>query len=317
MQPPQIAQSFFRKQAFFKKLGIAVVSATLAACGGNNAARTIESAPQEPAPALWLLSDDDSRVYLFGAIHMLPPSVHWRNNAYLTAMQASQITITEADTTSPKAIATIQNAAREYGLNPPGVTLTQRLGEERSAVLKEITDALGLPIASLEPMRPWLALVTLTNAMFQQAGYSPVAGIEAVVLEQAAAEGDQISHLETAAFQIETLAALDGAGMLASFDTTIDQFREFDAVTDTLVSAWRKGDIKGLEESIIAPLRDASPEAFELLFTQRNIAWVKTIEEMLSTDMNFFIAVGAGHLVGKDSVIDLLEAKGYQLKRIQ
>ena len=130
-------------------------------------------------------------------------------------------------------------------------------------------------------------------------------------------EGDEIAYLEDAASQIKTLASLDGDDLFANFDTTIDQFAEFDAITERLLEAWRTGDIEGIERDILAPLREASPGAYDILFTNRNRSWTNNIVSMLSDNKDYFIAVGAGHLVGEDSVVDLLSNQGLVVERVQ
>ena len=232
-------------------------------------------------------------------------------------MKASETTITEADTTSPEAADAIRTAVGQYGLNPPDVTLTSLLGEKRAEKFTALAEELGAPMAALEPMRPWLALISLTQIVFQKAGFDPTEGVEAAVLEQAALEGDKLAYFETAASQIEALASLDGDDMLANFDTTIDQFAEFDQITARLLEAWRTGDIEGIEEDILAPLREASPGAYEVLFTKRNAAWTAEIEKLMAGEGDYFIAVGAGHLVGAESVVNMLRAKGFAIERVQ
>ena len=266
---------------------------------------------------MWRVTDPDSEIFLFGTFHVLPPNIEWTSAAFDAAMKGSETTIIEADTSSPLAADAIRNAVGKFGLNPPGVTLTETLGEERAKKFTALATELGAPMSALEPMRPWLALISLTQVVFQQSGFDPTEGVEAAVLEQAALEGDSIDYFETAAEQIELLASLDGDDMLANFDTTIDQFADFDAITARLLEAWRLGDIEGIEEDIINPLRETSPGAYELLFAQRNTSWTNRIEEIMAGKGDYFIAVGAGHLVGDDSVVNMLRTKGYAIERVQ
>ena len=137
-------------------------------------------------PALWRVSDADSDVYLFGTFHVLPPNVVWRSSALESAMTDAEITIVEADTQSTEALDAIRTAVVQYGLNPEGVTLTSIVGADRAARLAMIADEVGAPMAALEPMRPWLALISLTQAVFQRSGFDPSEGVEMHILEQAA-----------------------------------------------------------------------------------------------------------------------------------
>lgn len=311
-------------------LAIAGLCASLAsACAGDKQTQNAGSLFQDPVsiadavqydqrrPALWRVSDSDTTLYLFGALHLLPPALEWRSTAYDQAMARATITITEADTKSASAIEAITTAVQRYGLNPPGVTLSETIGDKRTKKLRAVAEQLSVPMAALEPMRPWLATLTLTQRAFQNLGFDESAGVEAAVLSQAAMEGDAIAHLETAAFQIETLASLTGEDILADFDSSLDQLKDFQQITERMVIAWRTGDEKALEKDILTPLRKASPAAYAIIFDQRNANWVTQIDGLMDGDGDYFMAVGAGHLIGENGVVDLLKKRGYRIERVQ
>ncbi len=268
-------------------------------------------------PAMWRLSDEDSKIYLFGTVHILSSDSDWSTPAFEQAMLETSVTMTEADVASPQAQASLAALIQQYGYNAPGVTLSETLGDARSGQMADLAAAYGVPMAALEPMRPWLALVMLTNVAAQKAGLDASNGAEAVVLERARNENDAIAHLESAEFQIKALASLDEEEMLANFDTTIEEFDDFNAYVEKLVGAWTNGDVKLLADEITTPLRVESPKAFETLFVSRNRTWVAQIEDLLAGEDNIFIAVGAGHLIGEESVIDQLRGAGYEVERVQ
>ncbi|MEL7491051.1 MAG: TraB/GumN family protein [Pseudomonadota bacterium] len=304
-------------------IGAALLALTACASTGDDPVATTQTASAATAiqnvdrPAMWRLEDDDSEITLFGTFHVLPPNIEWTSSIYDAAMKSAETTIIETDTQSPEAVAEIQAAVAKFGLNPPGVTLSETLGPDRAQQLSALAEELGVPGSALEPMRPWLALVSLTQVVFQRNGFDPAQGVEASVLAQAAEEGDAVDYLETASFQIEALASLDGDDMFANFDTTIDQFAEFDTMTARLLEAWRTGDVEGIEKDILAPIREASPGAYATLFTNRNVNWTRKIDSLMASDGDYFIAVGAGHLVGPDSVVEMLKKEGYAVTRIQ
>ena len=55
------------------------------------------------------------------------------------------------------------------------------------------------------------------------------------------------------------------------------------------------------------------PDIYDRFFTERNKMWVLKIRKMMEQNDNVLIIVGAGHLVGKDSVVDLLRKNGYKV----
>lgn len=294
-----------------------VVSKTLTGVAALALAAFSSPAQADGAPAMWRLADENSEVFLFGTFHVLPAAIEWTTPAFEAAMQATGVTITEADVTSPAASAAMVSLIGKYGMNPPGMTLSGTLGPARAAELERVASSLGVPMSMLEGFRPWLALVSLAAIAMQKAGFDAASGVEAVVLARAAEEGDRIKYFETVDDQIRILASLDDAQMLANFDVTIAQFDDISGLTTRMLNAWRNGDVKGLEADILAPLRAQSPEAFRALIIDRNEAWAKRIDEIMAGEGGYFIAVGAGHLVGADSVLDMLRARGFAVERVQ
>lgn len=301
----------------------------LSACGQNGeaapartetapAAGEIAAAPEKSAgPALWRVSDADSTIYLFGTFHLLPASMQWKTAAFDAAMAETATTIIEVDTKSAEAQMAMNALVRELGLNPPGATLSKTLGEERARRFAALADRYGASMAALEPLRPWLALITLSIQIMQKEGFSPESGVEPAVLARARSEGDAVAYLESAEYQIRALASLDEAEILADFDASLDQFDDFDAYAGRVLDAWRAGDLATLEDETLAPMRETAPGAFKTLITDRNRNWAGEIEKLMEGDERYFIAVGAGHLIGEESVVEMLEAEGLEVRRVQ
>jgi len=274
-------------------------------------------APTGEAPAMWRIADEDSVVHLFGTFHLLPDGVAWRTPAYRAAMAASPVTVVEADVDSADAELEMRTLIIRHGLNPPGVTLSAILGPERARRLQRVANDLGVPMATLEPQRPWLALIGLAAVAMERAGYDADRGVETVVLAEAAREEDAIVHLETLEFQIKALASLDETEMLGNFDASIAQFDDFEALAERMLDAWRRGDVAAVDELVLGDLRRDAPGAYRILITDRNRRWVREIMAMLEADEDHFVAVGAGHLAGEQSIVSMLRALGYAVERVQ
>ena len=285
-----------------------------ASCAGEKA----PSAPEGPAsPAMWRVADEDTEIFLFGTFHLLPKDADWRTDAFAEAMAETGTTVLEVNTDSPAARASVAKLMQEYGRNPPGVTLSSILGPERAAKLKTVADRYGVPMATLETARPWLALLTLSLVGMQKEGFDPTHGVEAVVTEQARKENDAYDYLESVEYQIKALASLDGPELLAEFDVTLEQFDDLKGFTSRMLTAWRSGDVAAIEDIVIADLRETAPDAYESLIVARNRNWVETLTGWLEAEGDYFVAVGAGHLVGPDSVIAMLKDEGWTVERVQ
>ena len=272
---------------------------------------------RQTAPAMWEIADDDSKLYIFGTFHILPPDLEWKTISYEIAMEDAEKTVTEADTESAEAVASLGAAIREVGLNPEGVALSDTLGPERFARFAAAAQQFGLAPQALESYRPWLAMITVSVAAIQAQGYDAAAGVDGIVTSEARDEGDDILHLETASEQVRILASLDEDEMLANFDVTLEQLENFDTMAAEMLEAWRTGDEDKLAAIFVADLKASSPDAFEKILAARNRNWAEQAVAFLADDEDYFIAVGAGHLVGEDSLIDLLERRGLKARRIQ
>ncbi len=311
--------------SFMKRLLItSCIAAFALACSRDDAAAVPPSADGAASaaaagagPAMWRLADDDSEIYLFGTFHILPASISWTTAAFDAAMAATETTVTEVDTKSPEAQAKMVALVQELGLNPPGVTLSSTLGPDRTKKLEQIISKYGVPMASLEPLKPWLAMISLSVLVMQAEGYTANSGAEEIILTRAAGEGDKIAHLESAEYQVRALASLDEAELLRDFDNSLGQLADFKDYSARVLGAWSSGDVDALDKETLVEMRKSAPGAFKTLITDRNRNWVAEIDKMMKGDGDYFIAVGAGHLVGKGSVIDLLEDKGFDVRRVQ
>jgi len=266
---------------------------------------------------MWRIADADSEVVIFGSFHLLPADVKWRTPAFEDAMARTETTMLEADVTSPEAQGKMGALVQKYGFNEPGVTLSGLLGPDRAKRFAEVAGKYGAPMAAIENYRPWFAILSLSVVAMQQAGYSPDSGVEKVVLAEAGKQGDALDFFESAEDQILALTKLDGDDMLANVDLTLDQLEDFGAYSKKMLNAWRTGDGAAIEAMMIEGIRESSSDAFDALILDRNRNWAKRVDAIMKGEGDYFMAVGVGHLFGKDSLIDLLEKQGYAVSRIQ
>ncbi len=291
--------------------------ALLSACGPKDAVSAEAPPVSEKGPAMWAVKDADSTIYLFGTFHILPAGTHWTTAVFDAAMKETPVTMTEVDIKSPEAQKTMSALVTELGFNPAGVTLTGLLGPVRAARFSAVASRYGLSMAAFEPMKPWLAMITLSVAIMQKEGFDAQSGAEETVLARAGAEGDKIAHLESAEFQIRALASLNEAEILSDFDASLAEFENFGGYAARVLDAWTGGDVSALENITLKDMREKAPDAFRILIKERNAAWVKEIGTMMAGDEDYFIAVGAGHLIGDGGVVDMLQKKGFKVERVQ
>ncbi|MEM9810847.1 MAG: TraB/GumN family protein [Pseudomonadota bacterium] len=262
-------------------------------------------------PPRWIVSDADSEIILFPTIHILPDDLVWRTpslNAAISAADEVWFEVPLADSQDP---ATMGPLIAELGMSR-GLQLRQRLDPETYAALEEVLNALGLPLASFEPMRPWFAAINISILSLTEAGFNPDAGVERAL--QREVDGKTLRHFETTEQQLRFFADLPDAVEVAFLQSTLEDPENSTRDLLQLAEDWAKGDLSGLEALLIADIRDVSEELYQVLIVQRNQAWAEILDQELQGSGKAFVAVGAGHLVGEEGLPALLAARGYDVQ---
>jgi uncharacterized protein YbaP (TraB family) len=241
-------------------------------------------------PGLWVAKNEHATVYLFGTVHLLPSDTNWQSPALDKALDESQrLSIEVVDDDS----ASMQALLMQHGVDL-SESLSSKLDEKDRGELEKAAEAAKLPggIAVLERMRPWLAALELTMAPLMQAGLDPNQGVDKLLKTRMQQAGKPIDGLET--------AVADGPVKLHE-----------------LIDAWRNGDTDAIAKIEDEDLRKDSPMLYQTLIVERNQAWAKTIAERMQQPGVSFVAVGAGHLAGPDSLQEQLRKLGVKTTRIQ
>jgi uncharacterized protein len=264
-------------------------------------------------PALWRLADADSEIWLFGAVHLLPPELKWRTPRIDAALNAADTLMLETpiDAAGQAEIATL---AQRLGANPPGVTLSSQLKPTDQGDLARVCAMVRVNLAALEGVRPWMAAVSLSVADVIAKGFNPDAGVERVLDAQARRDGKARVYFETAEEQIRFFADLPQATQVELLRSTLKEIETKDDDLDVINNAWAHGDVKALAKYFAKSERDTAPEVYAALIHDRNARWADKIDAMLQGKGKVFIAVGAAHLIGPGSVIDLLRKRGYAVE---
>lgn len=265
-------------------------------------------------PALWTLSDEDTTLYIFGTVHLLRPDLDWRTDEMDSAFAEADTIVFEADVTSQAAASEMMKFISTEGMLEGGQQLSSLLSELERAELQKALDHVGLPLGAIEPFRPWWAAVNLSVLQIKKEGFDPNSGVETVLGAEARAAGKSFAYLETIDEQLGRLANMPTDVQVDFLVSSAESIEEGGDVLDTLVSEWVDGDVHGIGLLMSNPDMMGSDEVYEALLKSRNEVWVGKIEAMLDEPGTRLIAVGAGHLAGEDSVIEMLEAKGYEVE---
>ena len=294
-----------------------VLLALLSACATTATSQN----PPGPSPALWELSDADTTIHIFGTIHALPKDLVWRTEAFDAAFEAADTFCVETDVDA-KAMEVIQITFDE-GMFADGDQLSNYLTAEEKADLYEVSQAVGILPVSIELMKPWNAMLTLSSAVGIKLGLDEASGVEFVLLPEARASGKTICEMESPLEHVTSISRLpldvqievlthekEEYEDIEDFDVALEMMRED---LNEMVQDWVRGDVEAMEDEDILE-EYGHIEFYNAILKKRNENWIPRIEALLDEPGRKFIAVGAAHVAGPDSVIKMLRAKGYEVK---
>jgi uncharacterized protein len=292
-------------------IGVALAAAVLAACASAPKAPVVEGPPQ---PAVWALRDADSTIYLYGTIHMRKQGASWGGPVAERALAEAGEVWTEVEI-DPARDAEMAPIVARYGLDATR-TLSSRLTPQRAKQLKTAAAEIGVPLANIEGMKPWLASLTFSIVPMMRAGYDPQHGVDRSVDRIAEATGKRMRWFETGEEQLRFLSGFDDDLQIAMLEDSLDEVGKGPAALTAMEAAWEVGNDAALAREMVAELKDDYPALYDVILTKRNAAWVEVLSRELEGSGVDFVAVGAAHLVGPDSVQAMFAARGVTVERV-
>jgi len=284
-----------------KKILVALCAVWLSATAG---------AADQQHHSLWSLKGKTNTVYLLGSVHFLNeaeqlPAVV--DEAYRDA----EVLLMEIDMDDLDPVET-QQVTLELGMLPAGQSLEQQLGKSTYAKLSTRAQEVGIDPMLLNRFQPWFAAMTLVQLQLVKMGLSATSGVEQRFTARAVADEKPIHGLETLREQLSMLAGLPDRQQREFLLYSIDDTDRMADEIDELLSAWRRGDSQALA-ALLAEGFEQYPDLYRPLTTDRNRRWLGQVEALLDDREDYLVIVGTLHLVGKDSLIDLLENKGHEV----
>lgn len=309
-------------KTFLLNSALLAFTLSLSAIGGPTASRALAEEPVAAAPAavqmvdvdpaLWVVKDADTTIYLFGTVHILKPGMGWFDDAVKDAFDKSDRLVLEMVEPSP---AEAQQLFAKYGLDQNGKSLSSKLTDAEKAIFSEAMTKIGLPAASFEPFDPWAAAVTMQIMGLQKGGYDTNSGVETQLTAAAKAAKKPISGVETMESQLAIFDTLSQETQIKFLVEAAKVVDEMNSSMDAMVALWAKPDPDGLAQVMNEGLTD--PKIFAALLTSRNANWAAWIKQQMEKPGTTFMAVGAGHLSGSTSVPKLLKAYGIEAERVE
>lgn len=264
-------------------------------------------------PAMWVIRDADSTLYLFGSFHLLKASTGWSSPALEQAFGSADevwFELTDMDDAAQAA-----QLMQQYGLSPDR-PLSSLLTAEDMEALNAAAASMGATAAAFEPLRPWLVSMQLALVQMMANGYDPNMGVEKVLMARATALGKPMKGFESLAEQIQIMAGIPEQGQVEMLRAGLKDLKETPEAIETLSTAWASGNVDAIEHDMVRKMKAETPDSYDAMLTRRNANWTRQIKQILEGSGTVFIAVGAAHLAGPDSVQSMLAAEGIQSERL-
>jgi uncharacterized protein YbaP (TraB family) len=295
----------------------ALLTAAAIAFGAIAPASAQSPAPAAPLPdadpAIWVVKDPDTTIYLFGTFHALDGKHAWFNDEVKTAFDKSSELVLEIPPMDDKAA--LQPIIMKYAFDASGKPLSEKLSPAAKEKYTKALAAIGAPPTAFDKFRPFFAALTLVTLNAQKLGFTGENGAEAVLTKAAKEEKKPIDALETVDFQMQLFANMPEKEQIDMLEQTLDQLDEVATVFKEMNTHWSKGDSEGMAK-LMNEMDAQSPAFYKRLITDRNANWAEWIDQRLDKPGTVFVGVGAGHLGGKDSVQGFLAKRGIETSRV-
>jgi uncharacterized protein YbaP (TraB family) len=253
-------------------------------------------------------------VYVLGSLHALKREMYPLPGKIEDAFSTSDVLVVEANINELPLEGIL--GMLEEALYPGNEGLEDHLSKETYERARVRLNRFGMPIEFFHKSKPWFLALMITALEMQKLGFDPEYGIDNYFLKKAV-EGKRIMELESVTYQMNLLSALsEGEQELFLLNT----LRDLDILAremDTLAKAWSTGDAEALQSVVLGGAQD-DPRivpVYEKLIYERNNTMASRLEGFLKTGDRYFVVVGAGHLVGKKGIIELLKKKGYSVEQ--
>lgn len=279
--------------------------------------------PDAPGPAMWRIADDDTEIFLFGTIHVLPPGINWQRVEVENVLETADVVFfetSERDLGSDAYLTFFQ-----AGMAGPGEGIHDVLSEDQFELLSGALSEFGLNIDSFKGQQPWFTALMLSSIAMEMQGHLADYGVETWIEARLAFNRD-VRSLESGAdvanalsdlpVDVQISMLLDGLEDTDTAETTSALTQDATYVVEASIKAWLKGDTDLLYQLVVEEMESEMPELYDVMFTERNLNWTNKLDALMIAETGrFFVAVGSGHLVGPDSVVAMMESRGWDAER--
>ena len=263
---------------------------------------------------LWRVSKGTGVMYVAGSVHVLRPGDYPLPSVMEQAFKDSACLVEEIDLADMDAEA-IQLDMLQTGSYQGGQTLRSSVPPEVYQKLVKRAAEEGLDMNVLDGLKPWLVSITLLDAQLTRSGYASINGADMHFADEAETQDKPVIGLEQPQYQIGLLAGLTDKDQQALLLQSVDESAGFEAEMRSMLAAWHTGDTATLEKDLTQEF-SGYPDIYQAVLVTRNQAWIPKLEGMLASGKQYFVVVGALHLVGPDGLLAHFEKDGYKVEQM-
>ena len=260
------------------------------------------------ANPIWQAEGEHSLRFL-GTIHMMRDSDYPLPIAFADTLAQCDVLWLETDI-EQIADPAFQNDMAMMMMAEPGNGLASQLPEPLYQRLGQWSQAIGIPIEALDPFEPWAATLVVSAMALEAKGYSPELSVDEHLHRLAIEAGMDVRFLEGGLEQVQLLADAGKEEGLSMVEQGLDDLDQLDELMDTMMTAWRSGDMESLWE---ATSISRYPAVQRILLEKRNLNWVAQLTTNDQPGSTHCVAAGSLHFAGDNSVLELLKARGYSI----
>jgi uncharacterized protein len=299
----------FKLRQSFKRGPAVVVAAVLAVVSAAGLAA------QTPGTRsfLWKVHSGPRVLYLAGSIHALTADVYPLTPAFEQAFSSSD-TLLEEINLEEAGLMSLGPMLLSKAMYQDGRTFDGVVSKETADLVAAQLKSMPMAAELVRPMKPWMVMLLLSAMQVQQAGLTPELGLDKYFFDKAKAGGKSVIGLETAESQIDRFDKMPEALQEQLLRSTLEELNVQNKELSTTVAAWRRGDAATIERSVLGGFKKY-PAAYQSLIVERNHNWMPQLEQCLARTTACMVVVGAGHLVGPDGLLALLQRKGYRVEQ--
>jgi uncharacterized protein len=267
-------------------------------------------AQQDGNTLLWEVSGNKLTrpSYIFGTFHLMCKDDIKFSNALKQAVQYSDLVYMELDMDDP---ATMLGGLVLMNMKDGKKLKDLYTPAEYARVEKFFKDSLKMGLAMVERMKPSMTGALLYPKMMPCKNAS---GVEEQLMMLAKEGKKEIKGLETMAFQASVFDSIPYSKQAQELLKTIDSLQQYKKYFDTMLTVYKSQRISDIEK-LFSDSAFGMTENPDVLLYNRNRNWVKQLKTIMKKQ-SIFAGVGAGHLVGKQGLIELLRKEGYTVKPV-